>query len=79
MCVNWGKNLQIQRLFPVWSAGKSMGKFRRPQIGRDNEKKSKKMDLKKIGSDIRRWMTSKRINKNPGCDKLYPIFIKKIM
>jgi len=46
-------------------------------IGRDNEEKSKKMDLKKIGSDIRRWMTSEQMKqKIPGCAKFYPFFVK---
>ena len=47
-------------------------------IGRNNVKNLMKMDLKQIGGDIRKWMTSKRIKKKKsGCAKFYPIFRKK--
>jgi len=29
------------------------------------------MEMKKIGSDIQRWMTSMRMKNNPGCDKFH--------
>jgi len=47
-------------------------------IRRNNEKNSIKKEKKKIGSDIRKWMTSERFQRKIlGCVKFYPIFRKK--
>jgi len=47
-------------------------------IGCDKVEKLTRMDPKKIGGDIRKWLTSAKIKeKIPGCAKFYPIFRSK--
>jgi len=46
-------------------------------IGRNKEQKLKSIKLKKIGYDIRQWMTSKSKTKNSKCAKFFPIFHHK--